>query len=61
YKTAVFSNKLVRENFLLAVAYNVVAVALAVLGFVTPLVAAIAMSGSSLIVIANSFRLTRMR
>ncbi|MCB1558291.1 MAG: cadmium-translocating P-type ATPase [Alphaproteobacteria bacterium] len=61
YKTAVFSNKLVRENFLLAVAYNVVAVPLAVLGFVTPLVAAIAMSGSSLIVIANSFRLTRMR
>lgn len=57
YKTAVFSQKLVKENFALAILYNFIAVPLAFCGLVTPMVAAIAMSGSSLVVIANSFRL----
>lgn len=57
YKTAIMTQKLVKQNFMLAVLYNMIAIPLAVCGMVTPLVAAIAMSGSSLIVIANSFRL----
>ncbi len=51
--------RVVRENFAFAIGYNLLAVPLAVLGFVTPLVAAVAMSTSSLVVIANSLRLAR--
>lgn len=53
---AKLSTKLVKQNFALAILYNVIAIPLAVFGFVTPLVAAIAMSGSSLAVVLNSFR-----
>ncbi|VAW46979.1 Type cbb3 cytochrome oxidase biogenesis protein CcoI; Copper-translocating P-type ATPase [hydrothermal vent metagenome] len=51
------TSRTVLQNFSLAIAYNSVAVPLAVMGHVTPLFAALAMSSSSVLVTLNSLRL----
>jgi Cu2+-exporting ATPase len=50
---------LILENFALAALYNLVAIPLAALGLVTPLLAAATMSSSSLLVSLNALRLAR--
>jgi P-type Cu2+ transporter len=55
------AHRVMLENLWLAVVYNAVAVPIAIMGFATPLVAALAMSGSSLIVTLNALRVRRDR
>ncbi len=59
--TADWTLRIIRQNLGWALAYNLVAVPAAVLGYVTPWLAALGMSLSSLLVVANSLRLLRVR
>jgi len=61
YQISKASRKLVFSNFALAAIYNIIAVPFAAAGMLTPLIAAIAMSSSSLIVTSNALRLNIIR
>ncbi len=58
-EVAASAARLVRQNFALSFGYNLFTIPLAVLGLVTPLIAAVAMSASSLVVIGNALRVAR--
>ncbi len=58
------SNKailLMKQNLIIALIYNIIAVPFAVFGYIVPLFAAIAMSLSSLIVLLNSLRMNKFK
>ncbi len=57
FKISKQSRKLVYTNFSVAALYNIIAVPFAAFGMLTPLIAALAMSGSSIVVILNALRL----
>jgi Cu+-exporting ATPase len=61
YRISKRTYQAIKENLGFSILYNAIAVPLAVMGFVYPLVAALSMSLSSLIVVGNSIRIKRIK
>jgi Cu2+-exporting ATPase len=59
FRTAGKTLRIIRENLAWAAAYNLVALPLAISGHVTPWMAGLGMSASSLMVVMNALRLAR--
>ena len=55
-----FTQKIIRQNLLWALFYNIVAIPLAIGGWVTPWIASAGMASSSLFVVLNALRITRL-
>ena len=49
--------KFIKQNLLISLVYNMITIPFAMIGYVMPLVAALSMSLSSLIVVLNSLRI----
>jgi Cu2+-exporting ATPase len=58
-KTAKKSNRIIKQNLGFALLYNCVAIPFAMMGFIVPLIAALAMSFSSIIVVTNALRIRK--
>ena len=61
HRVATLTRAVVRQNIAWSIAYNVLALPLALAGFITPWIGALGMSLSSLLVIANAARIYRER
>ncbi len=55
------TQRIIRQNMTWAIAYNICALPLAAAGMILPWVAAIGMSASSLVVVANALRLGKRK
>ncbi|MDY0194451.1 MAG: heavy metal translocating P-type ATPase [Sulfurovaceae bacterium] len=61
YRISKRTYQAIKENLGFSIVYNIIAVPLAVMGFVYPLVAALSMSLSSLVVVGNSIRIKSIK
>ncbi len=59
FRTAAHTRRVILQNLLWALGYNVLALPAAAAGWILPWMAALGMSASSLMVVANALRLTR--
>jgi cation transport ATPase len=60
FEIAKATDKTIKQNIAISLVYNAITIPLAISGVVIPLVAAISMSISSLLVVGNSLRLNRL-